>query len=120
MRWLKLSNDKGQGLLVAAEKPFEGSAHPFSLKLLTEVVGLLEKSGFRVVNVDSTVVMEAPRLRPHIDSMRQNLAAAMQTDIGNVSVKATTSEKMGFAGRGEGASALATCLIEELAGSRRG
>ncbi len=84
-----------------------------SLKLLGEVASLLKKEGFRVVNVDSTVIAQMPKLSPYIDKMRENIASALDTDIGNISVKATTEEKLGFTGRKEGISAHAVCLIEK-------
>lgn len=84
-----------------------------SLKLLGEVALLLKKEGFTVVNVDSTVIAQMPKLSPYIDKMRGNIAAALGVDIENVSVKATTEEKLGFTGRKEGISAHAVCLIEK-------
>jgi 2-C-methyl-D-erythritol 2,4-cyclodiphosphate synthase len=86
-----------------------------SLALLTTVVERVREVGFAVGNVDATVVLQRPRLRPHIDAMRARLAEAMGTDIGRVSVKATTGEEMGFEGRGEGASASAVCLLNQSA-----
>lgn len=79
--------------------------------LLTEVTRLVAEAGFRVHNVDATVVLERPTLRPVIDEMRANLAFCMQVDVHAVSVKATRGEGMGFVGRGEGAAAFAVCTI---------
>ena len=92
-----------------------------SLELLRTVVVFLDRNGFRIVHVDATVMMERPKLSPYRDAMRETLAAAMQVGLGNVNVKATTGERMGFIGRGEGVAALAVATIdrpEELAGPR--
>lgn len=82
-----------------------------SLALLREVGRLLAEHGFRPVNVDSTVIAERPRMRPHIDAMRKNIASALGIPADCVSVKATTEEKLGFTGRMEGIAAQAVCLI---------
>lgn len=82
--------------------------------LLTEVMRLVADAGYRVQNVDTTVVLEQPKLRPFVDAMRSNLAACMDLDPGVVSVKATRGEAMGFVGREEGAAAFAVCLIVPL------
>ena len=82
-----------------------------SLLLLAEVARLVGEAGWRVGNVDGTLVLERPKIRPHVDAMRANLAAAMGVEVGAVSVKATTNERMGFAGREEGAAAHAVCLL---------
>ena len=87
-----------------------------SLDLLRTVVERLGAAGFRISNVDATVVLERPKLRDHIDTMRAGLAAAMSVDVGRVSVKATTGEGMGFVGTGEGAAAHAVALVEETPG----
>jgi 2-C-methyl-D-erythritol 2,4-cyclodiphosphate synthase len=84
-----------------------------SLILLERVGELLKKKGWKVENVDATVVAEKPRLAPFVDEMRRRLARALQVEIGQVSIKATTSEKLGFAGRGEGISALAVAAVEK-------
>ncbi len=84
-----------------------------SMKLLEDVYQFMEKENYKVVNIDSTVVLERPKLRPHIDDMRKNIANAMHTSIENINVKATCSEKMGFVGRGEGVKAYAVVLIEK-------
>ena len=83
-----------------------------SRKLLREVTALLKTGGFRVRNVDATIIAEAPRMAPHIASMVANIAADLGIDAGRVNVKATTTEKLGFTGRGEGIAAQAICLIE--------
>ena len=82
-----------------------------SRRLLREVAGLLEQGGWRVVNVDATIIAQAPRMAPHIDSMRANIAADIGIAAGDGSVKAKTAEKLGFVGRGEGIAAEAIALI---------
>ena len=83
-----------------------------SLLLLAEVVRVLEKNGYHIVNIDSTVIAQKPKLRGYIDTMRRNIAGACKIDVSQVSVKATTEEKLGFTGRLEGISAHSVCLIE--------
>lgn len=85
-----------------------------SLKLLAQVVTILEGAGWRPVNVDSTLVMEEPRVADHIYSMRRNIARELKLDVMDVSVKATTSEGMGFVGAKEGIAARAVALIEAI------
>lgn len=80
--------------------------------LLRRIVALLGNQGFGVVNADATIIAEAPRLAPHLDRMRAHLASDLGIDIGGVNIKATTTEGMGFAGRGEGIAAHAVALIE--------
>jgi 2-C-methyl-D-erythritol 2,4-cyclodiphosphate synthase len=82
-----------------------------SLALLRAVVAKVAHEGLAVANVDATVVLQRPRLRPHVDAMRANLAAALGVEPGRVSVKATTGEGMGFVGRAEGAAAHAVTLL---------
>jgi 2-C-methyl-D-erythritol 2,4-cyclodiphosphate synthase len=91
-----------------------------SAGLLVAAGTLLAREGFRVVNIDSTVVAEAPKLRPYVDRMRERIADLLDLSSGCVSVKATTSEGMGFAGRGEGMAAYAVCMIAAVEGSERG
>lgn len=86
-----------------------------SMELLREVIRRVADHGFEVVNVDATVAAQAPKLRPHIDRMRANIAEATGLDVGAVSVKATTTEKLGFVGTKEGMAAYAVCLIEKAA-----
>ena len=83
-----------------------------SRKLLREVAALLRGRGHLVLNVDATIVAEAPRMSPHIPAMVSNIAADFAIDAGCVNVKATTTEELGFTGRGEGIAAQAVCLIE--------
>lgn len=84
-----------------------------SLELLKIVCSRLADGGFRIVNIDSTVLCQRPKLRPYIDDMRGNIANACGIDISCVSVKATTEEGLGFTGSGEGIAVHAVCLIEE-------
>ncbi|MCF0122627.1 MAG: 2-C-methyl-D-erythritol 2,4-cyclodiphosphate synthase [Ruminiclostridium sp.] len=85
-----------------------------SLLLLEKVVELLAREGWRVENVDVTVLAQAPKLMPHIPQMRQNFARAMGVPVTAVSVKATTEEGLGFTGTGQGIAAHAVALIEAL------
>ena len=82
-----------------------------SMELLRAVAGLVEERGLGVGNVDATVVLERPKLRPHIEAMRRNIARALSVEVDRVSVKATTSEQRGFVGREEAAAAHAVCLL---------
>ena len=84
-----------------------------SMDLLREILRRVGQEGFRLVNVDATVAAQAPKLRPHIDAMRHNIAEATGLDIGAVSVKATTTERLGFVGTKQGMAAYAVCLIEK-------
>lgn len=84
-----------------------------SLKLLGEVLRRVGAAGFRVGNVDITVLAERPKLRDHIPAMRRSLAAAMEVPTDRVNVKATTEEGLGFTGSGEGIACHAVCLLEE-------
>ena len=85
-----------------------------SLKLLRQVSLLLHDAGFQVENIDSTVAAQRPKLAPYISQMRQNIADALGIAVQAVSVKATTTEHLGFEGREEGISAQAVALIEQL------
>lgn len=85
-----------------------------SLVLLREVFERLKQNGYSVVNIDATIVAQRPKMKPYIPEMRMNIAAALSTDIENISVKATTEEEMGFTGRGEGISAHCVCLIDKI------
>ncbi len=84
-----------------------------SLVLLARIMELAETRGFRPVNVDAVVVTEAPRLAPHFPRMVENLAAVLGLAPEAINLKATTTEKMGFTGRGEGIAAYAVVLVEE-------
>ena len=85
-----------------------------SIKLLEKVISIAEEKGFTVGNIDSTILCQAPKLAGSIDSMRENIAKACNTDIENISVKATTEEKLGFTGSGEGIAAHAVCIMEKM------
>ena len=84
-----------------------------SLKLLAHVMKLAEDKGFRLGNLDATIVAQRPKLAPHIPLMRQNIAGVLSAEIDRVNVKATTTEELGFAGRGEGIAAYAVTLMEK-------
>lgn len=83
-----------------------------SIELLKEVCRILCENGYKIGNIDSTILCQSPKLAPHIDSMRKNLAEACGIDISLVNVKATTEEKLGFTGDGSGIAVHAVCLIE--------
>ena len=82
-----------------------------SVALLREVDRRLTEAGYRLGNLDVTVIAQRPKLAPYINQMRQNLAAALRTELQNISVKATTEEHLGFTGSGEGIDAHAVCLL---------
>ena len=92
----------------------EAYAGADSIALLERVTALLREHGWQVGNVDATVVAQAPKLAPYIPEMRRRLAEAMGLDVDCVSVKATTEERLGFTGSGEGMAAHAVALIERL------
>ena len=83
-----------------------------SLELLRQTVELVAAAGYRVINVDATVIAEAPKLAPHVTAMRASLAEALGIEAGAVSVKATTADRLGAIGRGEGIAALAVALLD--------
>ena len=83
-----------------------------SRELLRRVAGLVREEGFVPVNVDATIIAQAPRMAPHVPAMVAHIAADLGLDEGCVNVKATTTENLGFAGRGEGIAAQAVCLLE--------
>lgn len=82
-----------------------------SVKLLEHVGGLLEENCFFIENIDATIIAQAPKMRPHIDAMRENIAKALNIEVSQVNVKATTEEGLGFTGEGEGISSQAVCLL---------
>ncbi|MFO7592839.1 MAG: 2-C-methyl-D-erythritol 2,4-cyclodiphosphate synthase [Pseudomonadota bacterium] len=98
-------------------KHFPDTADEFenidSRKLLRHVVGLMQEQGYRLGNADMTVIAQAPKLGPHIDAMRENLAVDLQAATDQVNVKATTTEKLGFTGRKEGIAAHAVVLLRD-------
>ena len=83
-----------------------------SRELLREVARLVKERGLRIVNVDATIIAQSPRMAPHIARMVANVAADCELSPGDVNVKATTTEQLGFIGRGEGIAAQAICLVE--------
>ena len=85
-----------------------------SIKLLEKVISIAKEKGFTVGNIDSTILCQAPKLAGYIDNMRENIAKACNADIENISVKATTEEKLGFTGSGEGIAAHAVCIMEKM------
>lgn len=85
-----------------------------SLALTRHVAALLKEKNYRIVNVDSTVIAQRPKLAPHIPLMRERIADALGIELDDVNVKATTEEKLGFTGSGEGIAAHAVCLIEKI------
>ena len=85
-----------------------------SIGLLKTVRTVLEEDGWKLSNLDATVIAQRPKLAPYIDTMRKRIADALKTDAENVSVKATTEERLGFTGSGEGIAAHAVCLIERV------
>jgi 2-C-methyl-D-erythritol 2,4-cyclodiphosphate synthase len=89
-----------------------------SLKLLAHVVRLADGKGYRIGNLDATIVAQRPRLAAHIPLMRANIAAAVGVEVEQINVKATTTEELGFAGRGEGIAAYAVALMTKLTEQR--
>jgi 2-C-methyl-D-erythritol 2,4-cyclodiphosphate synthase len=94
----------------SGEPEYEGIS---SIVLLEQIVEKLEERGYKVVNIDATVVAEEPRLREYIDEMRHNLSHVLGIDMDRVSVKASTNNGVGDIGRGEGIAAIAVAMIEE-------
>lgn len=85
-----------------------------SRRLLREVARQLREKGWRVANLDATIIAQAPKMAPHIPQMVENIAADLEAAADCVNVKATTTERLGFTGRGEGVAAQAVCLIEGI------
>ena len=85
-----------------------------SLLLLKHTAKLIKEKGYQTVNVDATVIAQAPKMAPHINAMRENIANALGVDTDCVNVKATTEEHLGFTGRKEGISAHCVCLIDKM------
>jgi 2-C-methyl-D-erythritol 2,4-cyclodiphosphate synthase len=84
-----------------------------SLEILRKVARLIKNSGGRIINVDATLIAEAPKIAPHVKEMRENLSSALEIPLARVGVKATTNERMGFLGRGEGIAAMAVASVEQ-------
>lgn len=89
---------------------YEGAS---SIELLRYVGKLLDEKGYIIENIDATIIAQKPKMRPYIDQMRRNMAQVLSLDEGQINVKATTEEGMGFTGTGEGISSQAVCLIEK-------
>lgn len=86
-----------------------------SMNLLTRVKEIVSENGYNIENIDATIVAQAPKMMVHIMAMRENIANALGIDIDQINVKATTEEKLGFTGRGEGISAHSVCLLKSKA-----
>ena len=82
-----------------------------SMVLLEKVGRLLAEKGFLIENIDATIIAQAPKMRPYIDTMRENIARALEMDMDYINVKATTEEGLGFTGTGEGISSQAICML---------
>ena len=85
-----------------------------SLILLDKVFHLLKDKGYTTINIDATVIAQRPKLASHIEDLRKNIANALQCDVDQINIKATTEEGLGFTGTGEGIAAQAVCLIEKI------
>ena len=83
------------------------------MELLRQVLRLVAESGFRVVNIDATIIAQKPKLAPYIPQMRRNISVLIKADEKQINIKATTTEGLGFTGRGEGIAAMAVVLLEE-------
>ncbi len=90
---------------------YEGAS---SLRLLEHVGGLLEDACYMIDNIDATIIAQRPKMRDHIDAMRQNVADTLGLDLNQVNIKATTEEGLGFTGTGEGISAQAICALSSM------
>lgn len=82
-----------------------------SIELMRHVKKLMDENGYKIGNIDCTIIAQAPKMAPHIQKMREIFADALETEISNINVKATTEEKLGFTGSGEGISAQSICLL---------
>ena len=85
-----------------------------SLKLLEQVGELLDEHLYVIENIDATIIAQRPKMRPHIDAMRENIARTLAIDVDQVNIKATTEEGLGFTGSGEGISSQAICMLEKV------
>lgn len=85
-----------------------------SLDLLTQCAKMVREKGWEIGNIDGMLCLEAPKIKPYIQQMKSNLAAAADLSVDDVSIKATTNEQMGFIGRGEGVVAYAVCLLQKV------
>lgn len=85
-----------------------------SMELLSKVKKIMDENGYVIGNIDATIGAEAPKLAPHIEAMREEIAKILDTSKNNISIKATTTEKLGFVGRKEGISSYCVCLIKKI------
>ena len=99
------------GLFPDTDPAYKGAD---SIKLLECVVKVLYDKGYRIGNIDATLIAQRPKIKPYLLSMRENIASACNVDVDAVNVKATTEEKLGFTGSGEGMAAHAVCIIEKI------
>ena len=83
-----------------------------SIQLLTHVKELLKETGYKISNIDATIIAQAPKMAPHIPQMRENIAKALEINVNQINVKATTEEGLGFTGEGKGISSQSICLLE--------
>ena len=86
----------------------------YSIRLLEHVADLLEEHQFLIENIDATIIAQRPKMRPYIDTMRENIAKALKIESDQINVKATTEEGLGFTGSGEGISSQAICMLEKV------
>lgn len=93
------------------DKKYKGAD---SMKLLEFVYNLIKEKGYAIGNLDATIIAQAPKMAPHIQTMRANIAKVLNTDIDNINVKATTEEGLGFTGNKEGISAQSICLLVKI------
>lgn len=85
-----------------------------SMVLLSRVEKIMRERGYAISNIDATVIAQAPKMSPHIEAMRENIAKALNCDISDINIKATTEEKLGFTGEGLGISSHAVCLLKRI------
>lgn len=81
---------------------------------LVYINDLINEKGFKIANIDSTIICEKPKIKPHIDAIQKNLAQVLKTETSQISVKATTTEKLGFCGRQEGVAVQVVCLLQSI------
>lgn len=84
-----------------------------SIKLLTYVGDLIDKNNFKILNIDSTIIAQAPKMAPHINIMRENISKALNINVNQINIKATTEEGLGFTGKKEGIASQSICLLSE-------
>lgn len=83
-----------------------------SIKLLEKVKRLIRDSGYKIINIDATIIAQNPKMLPHIQSIRENISRSLEISVDMINIKATTEEGLGFTGKGEGIAAQSICLIE--------